>query len=234
MAYTLVAHGIFGSPDKNGFTSSSLNTTGADLLVLGGLADNASYTLTDSKGNSIATATGATTSIFGITSSIYYVKAPTVGSGHTWTLTGTSGDFAFAVLAFSGSDQTAPLDQTNGTASSFGSTVQPGSITPGQANELLVTFCIDGDDTNAFSVDSGFTIADQLLQVNGGHKGLAIAYQIQTTATARNPTWTLGSGNLFGADIASFKLASAPSFDPSVVPWMPSAPVAVGLAVVGF
>lgn len=203
---TLAVHFVQGSPDKNGFTTTPVDTTGVDLLVLCGNADNATYTISDSKGNSWSTSPSSS-SQFSITTAIFYVIAPTVGTGHTFTLTGTNGNYAVGVLGWSGMDQSSPLDQSSAGSAGFASTLQPGSITPGQANEVLVCTVVEGS-TDTFSIDSSFTIADQIPQSNGAHHGMAVAYQIQTTATTRNPTWTTASANMFGSSLASFKASS--------------------------
>jgi len=78
------------------------------------------------------------------------------------------------------------------------STLQPGSLTPLSNNKLLLTFVsCDSCTATSFSVNSGFSIIDQVPRdatQNGGHVGGAWAYLVQGTAAAINPTWTITVG----------------------------------------
>src|SRR5204863_2222713 len=80
---------------------------------------------------------------------------------------------------------------------------QPGSVTPSQDNEVLVTGY--GGDTNATTatIDSGFTVSDTFAYVGGSNMGGSAAYLIETTAGAKNPTWSAGVNG--PAIIATFK-----------------------------
>lgn len=194
MSYALVAHDKVGSPD----TSSGVNTSGADLLAafVTYWHNAAAPSFSDSYGNTwvpILTEVNAN----GERGSLYYVANPTVGSSHTISVSnaGNSGGATFA--AFSGAHAT-PLDQ----ASSDGGT-QPGSVTPSENNELLVSAFGAGDGAapGPFTPDGGFTVTDYIDYVFFGTEPNALAYLIQTTAAAANPSWSPGSGPVF---IASF------------------------------
>ncbi len=64
----------------------------------------------------------------------------------------------------------------------------------------------DNANNDTYAVDSSFTLATKLVSLS--FEGGAIAYQIQTTATARNPTWTQSNFNDGTvANIATFKKA---------------------------
>jgi hypothetical protein len=204
VSYSLVAHTISGT-NSGGTTSPGINTTGASLLVVCVVSyvGAAAPTLSDSNGN---TWTGLTT-YTGLTSSrvrVYYAASPTVGAGHTFTVSGTSSFAAVAVLALSGS-AASPFDQENGAAA-----VQPGSVTPSEDNEILLAFISDDiAASTSTSVDSGFTFLDSQANSNGNYFGLASAYLIETTATAKNPTFSGGSGSgSQTAAIATFKAAA--------------------------
>lgn len=221
---TLVAHTAQGSANTNGFTSGSIDTTGANLLIFILSNSDATGTLSDSKGNTYTLV--ANNGGFGLFSGISYCKNPAVGTGHTFTVTCTATSPALAIQAWSSMDTTSPLDVFNSAASNGTNALQTGSITPGSANEVLVT-SLHNQETAAttFTINLGFTISDQMIQVNGGHHGVAAAYLIQTTATAENPTWSDPTGtNMYGAVIASFKSASAAVQVP-YNPWMQRAPL---------
>jgi len=160
-------------------------------------------TVSDSKGN-----TGvALTNVAGASDpqiKLFYVKNPIVGSGHTFTFTGVDNYSPFAVLAFSGTDTTSNVDQENGAGGS--SPLAPGSITPTADNEVIVAAI--GGHQSSVSIDSGFTLT--INGANAANYGVALAYKVQTTAAAVNPTFTAsGTGTGMAATIASFKAAAA-------------------------
>jgi hypothetical protein len=211
MAFSLVAH------TSTNTTSAGIDTSGANLIVivLGSdvnTQESASIAApTDNKMNTYTQLTPAVTwgTGAGGNCSIWYLYSPSVGAGHTFTNNAT--EFAtqgfysvIAVAAFSGS-ASAPLDQQSTGTTGSGTTVQPGSVTPGSANELLVAGC-GFSSIGTISVDSGFTITDQPSSASGG-KPMALAYLIQGAAGALNPTFTntVSGPNTNGAVIATFK-----------------------------
>jgi hypothetical protein len=195
--WSLIAHtGIDGA--GSGVTTSAIDTTSANLLVAVCNWYASSGSISDSKGNiwTLGFATsGADTQV-----SIYYVYNPTVGSGHTFTWSAANGPIT--VMAWSGS-ASSPADQSSGQNTAGATTVQPGSITPSQNNELVIAG-VDANN-NISSIDSGYTITDNESYTSGVSLGGAAAYLIQTTASATNPTWTLSGINDSGAAVMSFK-----------------------------
>lgn len=201
-SFSLVAHTGQGSTNTNGFTTTSINTTGANLIVVAIDYDTAP-TLADSFSNVWTVAAGPVGSS-GSDTVLYYCANPTVGSGHTFTITVTNGSPVIFVQAWSGG-ASFPLNKTNGAGGGDAGTVQPGSITPGSNGELLVSSVFNADATNNVTINDSFSISDQLLQVNSEHFGGGAAYLIQAGGGAINPTWTNPSGsNLYAAAIASF------------------------------
>lgn len=205
LAFTVVVNTIATSGDANSVTTSGINTTGANLIILG-TGTTGAPVVTDSNGN---TWTGLTAvdGDFSCRARIFYAFNPTVGAGHTFTNTLTGQLPSISVLALSGS-ASSPFDQQNGAASGPGNTGQPGSVTPTENDEILI--CITshfGSDTR--SIDSGFSTSDQITY-NGFGTGLAMFYKIQTTAGAENPTvsWT-NSGISYPIVIATFKSGAA-------------------------
>lgn len=205
MSYSIIAHLEHGSADSFGFTTSAIDTTGADLIV----ATIADYTgvaasvLTDSKGNTYIV--GEVQSGGGGLgrSQIIYSINPTVGTGHTFTV--TNGAVAFPTLcvtAFSGAKLTSPLDQHANAAA-----INHVPITPLEDDELVIA-ALSTDITGAISIDSGYTAFT--VQLSGGnHFGCGIAYKIQTTAALTDPNWTTpGTPDV---TIASFKAPAGPA-----------------------
>lgn len=198
MSFALVAH--TGAVH----TTSALNTTGANLIVVVAAYDSAA-TLSDSLGN---TWNGLTAYSHGSDNytKIWYCYAPTVGSAQTFTLSISYG--YLAVAAFSGATTT-PFDIENGAYTTGGVSLQTGSITPSIDNELIISGLCFGGNSSAPSVDSGMTITDSTTASQNVSYGGALAYKIQTTAAAINPTWSWTTSEANSVAIASFKSSSS-------------------------
>jgi len=212
------SYALISNVSKSGFnspqTTSAIDTTGVDLLVVS-ISDYVGFgnpTLTDSKSNTWILAkskSGTVSNLF-----IYYCHNPVVGSGHTFTATG-SGATSMNVMGFSGS-ASSPLDQTNSATVSGGS-LATGSITPSQSNELIIAVAAPTDGTSTYSVNSGFTTTYNINAGTGVNEGLISSYLIQTTATAVNPTFSWSGTGDASAAIVSFKTTgSVSSFSCSV------------------
>lgn len=218
--YTVVStcHVGAASSGGNAVTSAAVNCTGVDLLVLtisyyngGGGTSNPS----DNSSNTWSTAKVQTQSYCPGAAEIFYVQAPTVTSSQTFTASATGALTypSIQVQGFAGSGST-PLDQVNSAASPAGSvtTKQPGSITPGSNGELVVSdvlWCVSGSGSgSSVSINSGFAITDQDSFSSLNAEGGALAYLVQGTAAAVNPTWTLSAASGIATAIASFTPAS--------------------------
>lgn len=208
MSYaTPIAHtsgGTFGPG-----TTSAIDTTGADLIVIVAGGQGSTNTVSDSKGNTWTALTQQSST--GILSRIFYCQNPTVGTGHTFT--NTIDNFsvgAIAVAAFSGSTSS-PFDQQNGAGAGFTGSIACGSVTPTQANELIVCGGLFYVGESTLTIDAGQTRIEYLQSSSGNYTGVGLAYEIQTTATTRNPTWTINNGGeaQLNAHIATFKSGGA-------------------------
>jgi len=223
MVFALITNTFAQSSDDTTVSTSAIDTTGANLIVLFTTSDLATFpVVADSKSN---TWTGLTTfgggTGFKPEVKIWYCLNPTVGSGHTFSNNPSGTGYpSIAVAAFSGAGSS-PFDQQNGFSSgdTTALTIQAGSITPGQDNELLIAgvgWTLSAG-VNGRTIDGGFT---KLVDGDSGAHfyGIALAYLIQTTAAAANPTWDYsGVGTVFAgsATIASFKIpggAAVPVF----------------------
>jgi hypothetical protein len=205
----LVAHTAAQSSTSNGVTSGAIDTTGSTLLVLCVSAFvTTPGTISDSKSNTWVA--GAATSSANDAIFCFYVKNPTVGSGHTFTDTATGNFATIFVASFSGTDTTANTDQSNSSGGTPGAgTVQPGSVTPTTNNQVLVTAVSADANTQTLSINAGFTITDQVNSFTNGYTG-AMAYLVQGTAAAVNPTWTSTNGTeVLQAAINTFKASAA-------------------------
>ena len=211
MAIALVASTSAGSADSlSNFTTLGITTTGATLLVAAVSEYEGSITggstVSDSKAN---TWTPLTLWVEGGASSeqvrLFYTvpDAAHVGAAHTFTC--VSAGLAYSVLtvaAFSGTHASAPFDQQNG-AEAVAITIQAGSVTPSQPGELILAALAHEGTVTA--IDSGLTILETVAVAGGAHIGGALAWVVQGTAGAINPTWTLASATSVSAAIATFK-----------------------------
>lgn len=202
-----IAHSaVSGSGGYTNITTPAITTTGANLFVATVHSYQSNPTVSDSKGNSWLTALQLAAG--DCWEAVYYVYAPVVGTGHTFTSVNANYG-GFEVSAWSGAAAT-PKDQANSfqTTASV-SSIQAGAITPTSQHQLIIaTASIGGTGLTLSSIDSGFTITDTLGTVSGSQGG-AQAYLIQGSAASVNPTWTITGGlNEAGAAIVSFKAAS--------------------------
>ena len=192
-------------------TTTGINTTGASLLVVqivyyqsgGSIVPGTNFT--DTYSNSWNLIKNETPSGGG-GSSFYYCSNPIVGTGHTFSVSGSSLYPCISVAAYSGVSTTSPLDQSSGAnIAGSGTSLQPGSVTPNQNNELIVAGLAIGSTTTTTTVSPPFFAP---LAVSGAAFAVDISDLVQPTAAAVNPTWTFTGGS-FGssASIATFKQA---------------------------
>lgn len=208
--FTLVASGA-----SVGTASSpiqvTIDSTGANFIAVHVSQYNGVTigTLTENKGNGAPTGLTAKTASSAPYSRIYYWAVPTVGSGHTFTFdTGGLVLGEIAVQAWSGANAS-PFDVENGaTSDTLGtaSFLQTGSVNPSQNNSLIITG-FSANPGTSISINGGYTITANVDGVGGVNIAGAMAYLVQGTAAATNPTWTIGGGGPtdLAATIAVFK-----------------------------
>lgn len=206
MAFALVANVASGT-DSDGTTTSTIDTTGATLLVAhGSYVQGGSVTMADSKGNTwnARTERNAAASFAG---RMFYATTGLVGTGHTFSLTGVGTFPSVYVEAFSGTSPS--FDQESG-AGGAGAPVQPGSLTPPQNDSLFVCGLADAGGATD-TINSSFITTNGLDVSGGNFFGGALAYLIQGTAAAVNPTWSTGGGNWATEMLTFIEGAGAPA-----------------------
>lgn len=169
----------------NGSVAGPIDTTGAKLIVI---ATGVGVTVSDSEGNTWTPLTGEGS---GPGVRLYYCVDPVTDAAHTFTK--SAGDFsAIAVQAFGNADIAPTVDDETGGTSNVVTTVQPGSITPSVDNCLLVSASSGDVGVNGASsvIADGFTQTATVVYTGGLSYPISMAYKIQTTAQAENPTWT--------------------------------------------
>jgi len=200
---SLVAHG--SGAGVNTFTISGLNTSAANLIVIevSGFS-GVTPTVSSSPANTWTPLTRRTDASSN-SAQLFYCSSCAVSASQSFTLTGTGMFASMFVQAWSGGD-TSPFDQQNQGAITFTS-LQPGSVTPTVDNEIVVTGMVI-DATNTLSINSSFTISDQLNNVGGVSKGGGMASIVQGAKAAVNPTWSWSTSANAIAVIATFKTTS--------------------------
>lgn len=207
MSFALIASTSASSGTGTGVSTTAINTTGANLIVVVLASSfNAGEAITDSVGNTFIVADTRTSSLF--TETIYYCYNPITSATYTVSSGAIANTFpAIVVTAFSGS-ASSPLDQVTG-----GTTNVAGPITPTLANELIITGYTS--NTTITPAATGIATVISRAMVSAFAIAVGLGYTIQTTATAVTATWT--SSTIQASSIVSFKSASASggsSFEP--------------------
>ncbi len=151
-------------------------------------------------------------------SALFCVGAPSVSSSMTFSVNSPGSQTCFpaiAVLVLSntgatsgncGTDQVGGDGNGNGGAEVFTSGL---ILTPTQDNEILVSVLALGNTQTALAINDSFTISYAAVYTGAptsGAFGIAMAYLIQTTATANHAQWTWTGSQSNGAysNMASF------------------------------
>lgn len=209
MSWTLLTSLDAGSSGGGTFTSATIDTTGATLLlaVVASYQDATEPTLSDSATNTWASQTAQSTT--GVTPGrlrIHWVDSatPTTSASHSVTLTGAGAFAAVAFAAFSGS--AANPDDQFATGSTTGTVVSPAAaITPSQNGSLVIAALTHSSATSpSVSIDSSLSIFESRNFSSGNHYGIWVAWLEQVTAASIDPSWTLGASRTVAAQVMSF------------------------------
>jgi hypothetical protein len=225
MAIALVNHTKVTPSGSSGGTSPAINTTGSNCIIIGQVrADTESAGVSDNQGNTYTAITFYHPSFIGV--ELYYCISPTTSASHTFTT--SKQNSSMCIAAFSGVKTTSPLNIDIGASNNNSSTtIQPGSATPSEANELIITV-FGSAHTSTVSIDSSFTITDQVAFVSGQSYGSALAYIVQGAASAVNPTWTATASGTIDAKAVAMSSFKSSSVDANVNLTGASATAAVG------
>ncbi len=211
---TLLTHTAAGIGAGQDVTTSPIDTTGASLYVASLTAvDGGNHTIFIDNSSMSTWNCGTYQSASGtsIMTQLCWAIAPATSGAETFhAACGPGGmDCTFpciAVASFANSKLSGAADQANGADSAGASTTkQPGSITPTENTELVVSgIAANFLPTASSSIDSGMSITDFIAGA-GVAETCGLAYATQTTATAINPTWTNSTSTDWAATIQSFK-----------------------------
>lgn len=173
-----------GSPNAQTVDFDSLDTTGATFGALC-TASFGNLTLEDSRGG-----TWTEQRVQGPGSEVRFWtrSGGSFGPNTTVRITNNGTKYPSGVIAFYKGVSTpgAPVS-----ANAAGTTLQPGSVTPGGANSLLLTCLAMGNPHGEVSINSNYQIRGVIGYQDGIRTGIALADLIQIgTATAQAPIWT--------------------------------------------
>jgi len=193
-------------------TSSAAN----DLYVIGAEAFDNTETISSVTVSSNSNATAYVGPISNSTHNTewLYYAIPTTSSGFTFTVNFSSSVFhSCVVVEFSG-NPTSGITDHNATGTGNGSSLTAGSsITPTQANSLVVV--LGGSDAaTTMSAGTNFTLNAHDTLSTGG---IGIEYWIQTTATATNGPMSLSGSNNWIDIVADFNISGITPSQPWVI-----------------
>lgn len=193
---TLVNHAAAGYSTGVGttpVTTAAINTTGANFIGICAAGASSNTTApTDNCGNSYALLANTQNEDGDVRVTFWYAFAPNTCASHTFTFSGSGP--SGAVMAFSG--VASGPDQQN--KSQGTSPITTGSVSPSNANELVVSCAAGGYANTTYASASPLTLVDSVASGSSGayNSGAAVAsaYQVQTTSTPVNATWVGGMG----------------------------------------
>lgn len=214
---TLIGKSCQSLGSTGGTTGTPLNTTGANWI--GGVlpwytAASGVSAVTDNKSNGNATLLTISPAQNQVQSRIFYWENPTVGSGHTFTFTGTSAFAGICIEAWSLVNTSMTLDSGTDVICTGGSPHQTTTIcqintaiVPSSGKKLILFGWGAENTTGTCSIDSGMTIDAQIAEIGGTSFGGGVASIIQTPNGASiQPTITCPASSMPTASIAAFKL----------------------------
>ncbi|MGA9673360.1 MAG: IPT/TIG domain-containing protein [Terracidiphilus sp.] len=178
------------------FTSSSFNSSGANLLIMFlGCHNSTVFTITDSFGNNWRPLAGPAFKVgnanYPMEGEFFYVPNAITGAGHTITVgLSQTEPLVMSISALSGDNIYSPIDTyssiagDNGTLAKY---VASGALTTSQPNDLLLGI-VKGFSNNTYAAGSGFTSqsASTGLNFSAETKAASAAGNYASSFTASN------------------------------------------------
>ncbi len=161
--------------------------------------------MTDSAGNGAPTALTTSNIASDVGAKLYYWLNPTTSASHTFTFGPANVYGGLIVAAFSGVKVSSAFDQQNGATSSSASALSTGSVTPSEDDELIIFIAGKGGNTTTVNATDIGSMIGSYAGVTAVTYALGMGYEIQTTATARNPSMSGSGTSVMAARIATFK-----------------------------
>lgn len=184
-----------GTVDCTGATQIDINVSS--------YAVNGAVTPTDSSSNTYGCVAAPPTSA-NTRNQHCHVDNPTVTSTMTFTAAQTSCFCSITVFGFNNTKVASPLDQTS-KSSTTGTTIQAGSVTPSEDNEVIIAGLSFAVSEATHTIDLGFSTPLCSDFLGSNHFGVCGSYLIQTSAAAVNPKYTVASSSDMTASNVTFK-----------------------------
>ena len=199
-----------------GTVSATVNTTGATMIVVqGGDSGTSFVALSDTAANTFTTIRTDTYPTIPTRLTAYYVTNPITSGSDVFTFTSSVGQPSICVSAWTGNG-TYPVDVQSGANGSFSTSANPGSITPTGNNEMVLTSVVPKNDGSSPTVSAGFSVIGALASSPGNSVSMAMAYKIQATPSALNPTWSFATSP-YAVNIIAFTQRTYATLDPAHV-----------------
>ncbi|MEE8607919.1 MAG: hypothetical protein V3S55_09950 [Nitrospiraceae bacterium] len=196
-----------GITDDDSADTPSLDTTGADLIIVGVTGFSLAFnTITDNKSNTWVELTNVNGG-GNMDSVLFYSLPDTVGTGHVITYAETGSFPVIGALSFSGGKSTQSPDESTGTHTGATS-AQAGIVTPVADGSVIAQLLVNGSSRTGMAIDNSYIHEHERNFVSSQNVSFAMAYLIQGTAADTNPTWTW-SGSEQGSQAAA-------TFEPAV------------------
>jgi hypothetical protein len=195
---------------QNVVVTSPVDTTGANFIALFVTYAAGTPSVSDSYGNTWTYILDQGSA--GNKNFLWVCYNPTAGPGHTFTATITPGSPLCPVLTAAYFDDViSGVDQTAKLVDAFGTTLDPGPITPTANGELILSMCGTNSGCDGMGITSPFTLLYAHDEMGSFYPGSATAYYYQPTAGALTAHWSgTGSGTTLSGWIVSFSTGSAP------------------------
>jgi len=210
MAITLVQSAAITNNTVSTLAFGSNNTAGNLLIAVGRLVNTgSSTTISDSAGNSNWALLQSFLNLGAADQNLCFWYAPNCkGSANTVQFPTGYAFYEGIIAEYSGVAISSPTDQqnSNSTTSSV-ATLQPGSITPSQNGELIVTWSANNNaNSTTQTINSGFSLVS-----TNSFGNVYFAHILGGTTSPINPTWDCTSQNLtdWGVGIVSFFAAGS-------------------------
>lgn len=194
----------FNPGDVGPDTTPSINTTGATIVAgfVPWLATSiGTIKVTDNKSNGNAILLTKYTNAGNPAGVLFYWLLPTVGTGHTFTVTALSGSGnlfdTICVSPISGAVGTFDSGSDEGNSANSGTTCQQSASLTVASGDIIIAG-VGSRATGTQAINSSFTIDAQTATISGGGFAGAVGHLI-STGSAVQPTWSgLLSGMVCG------------------------------------
>lgn len=193
-------------------TTGALDSSGASgangMLILGAVGPGNTYCSgQDSKSNTWTNGTVQSDNVTPQYVGLDHVIGPaSVGTGHTFTTTTNIFFSGIVAACFSGVDS---FDKQSGAINVAGTSHNgtTGSITPTNADSLLVAICSFATDPGTVTVPTGFTLIDTVSPA--ANMPISMAYMIQSGGpSAETPVWGTTNSIRTAATVSVYKPAA--------------------------